>query len=570
VFDVSFGAAELAPLVELYPPRLAADAVWWTSHCRPAFVKVVDVLCSLDRLVEVLRCADSLAHDDSEPELPLPPGWGGMPTGLISPVFIDGRLIHRLIVYAIYFFRHVDPLLLPSGRRPHVYVQSDEHGELPLGITEQTRQLCSLGYLSSVDATGRRLLLPFVGPLSLSHPLPFCSVRFLTCHDHRKMLLTSGADFAPAHESGLLVMSERMPNCPINAVLTSVHAFGGRTADRFSCAVSDLCCIEANEVYRKVLAREGKYRGPQCALIEVMREALGGQWPKAYEALFIAIPRRGLESELAELLLLEALKEEAEAGDERAQQLLDHLVEESGAVDEAALIDAQRSRVEEMQRWQQEQLRLHAEAVARTEYRSSQHKAIKTAPLLVAPSKSAAASSHQIDECQQTPSFHTSACASASVLTAGNGSAPPAVSSALSLTQSTSSIELACSWTADAALTDVASLLQTGRRKFGVIVKAAVKFLHSLHPTSINQSGSHRVFHFGQTGPVTLVLPHAGRRSKDGTVSQRYCTRLYKAMQEATMSQFGPMHAAALLDEVQPQLQLKAAGCSSASVAELD
>jgi predicted RNA binding protein YcfA (HicA-like mRNA interferase family) len=118
-------------------------------------------------------------------------------------------------------------------------------------------------------------------------------------------------------------------------------------------------------------------------------------------------------------------------------------------------------------------------------------------------------------------------------------------------------------------LTDVASLLQTGRRKFGVIVKAALKFLHALQPTSVNQSGSHRVFHFGQSGPVTLVLPHTGSRSKDGTVSQRYCTQLYKAMQQATMSQFGPMHSAAAAPQVQAQaqMQLPAAESSSASVA---
>jgi hypothetical protein len=97
------------------------------------------------------------------------------------------------------------------------------------------------------------------------------------------------------------------------------------------------------------------------------RAALGEQWPKAGEAsLFIAIPRRGLETELTELLMLEALKEEADAGDEHAQLLLDHLVEESGAANAAELIEAQCSRVEEMQQWQQEQLRLHAEAVART------------------------------------------------------------------------------------------------------------------------------------------------------------------------------------------------------------
>jgi len=117
----------------------------------------------------------------------------------------------------------------------------------------------------------------------------------------------------------------------------------------------------------------------------------------------------------------------------------------------------------------------------------------------------------------------------------------------------------------------VASLLQAGRREYGVIVKVALKFLHSLQPTWVNQSGSHRVFHFGQSGPMTLVLPHAGRRSKDGTVSQRYCTQLYKAMQQATMSQFGPMHtdvAATRIEQAQSQLKLPASSSSAMALPE--
>ena len=50
-------------------------------------------------------------------------------------------------------------------------------------------------------------------------------------------------------------------------------------------------------------------------------------------------------------------------------------------------------------------------------------------------------------------------------------------------------------------------------------MKAALRFLHSLQPVSVNRGGgSHVVFHFARGGPVTLVQPHAGGRSKDGTV----------------------------------------------------
>jgi predicted RNA binding protein YcfA (HicA-like mRNA interferase family) len=225
----------------------------------------------------------------------------------------------------------------------------------------------------------------------------------------------------------------------------------------------------------------------------------------------------------------------------------------------------------------QEQLKLHAEAVERAEQRSAQRKTMKgaaTAALAAAcaqPTSVAAATSHPLNECKRSAlSSAASSAASASVVKVDNSSDDPAraASAELSPAQAASVAELACSWTADAALTDVSSLLQTGRRKFGVIVKAAVKFLHSLHPTSVNQSGSHRVFHFGQSGPVTLVLPHAGRRSKDGTVSRQCCTQLYRAMQQATMSQFGSTHAGAQVEQAQPPLQLMAAS-SSASVAEL-
>jgi hypothetical protein len=365
--------------------------------------------------------------------------------------------------------------------------------------------------------------------------------------------------------------------------MTFVDAVTGWTSDRLAYTVSDVGCFQGNEAYQQERISRGEPPWPRCGLVEVMREALKEQWPKE-DRLFIAVPRRGLETELTELLMLEALKEEADAGDAHAQQLLAHLVEESGVADVSELITAQRSRVEEMQHWQQEQLRLHAEAVARTEQRASQRKSIKAVPPAASPvvssatpkSSAAATASYQINERKHAHSSSASAAASASAsvikVDNGHGSLASDASSELSSAQPASAAELACSWTADAALTDVASLLQTGRRKFGVIVKAAVKFLHSLHPTSVNQSGSHRVFHFGQTGPVTLVIPHAGRRSKDNTVSRQYCTRLYEAMAQATMSQFGSMHAAAAqVEQAQPQLQLKAAASSpTAALVELD
>jgi hypothetical protein len=54
VFDVSFGAAELAPLVELYPPRLAADVV--APSLRPP---------SISQCSRCVACVDSSRRRDS-------------------------------------------------------------------------------------------------------------------------------------------------------------------------------------------------------------------------------------------------------------------------------------------------------------------------------------------------------------------------------------------------------------------------------------------------------------------------------------------------------------------------
>jgi len=97
----------------------------------------------------------------------------------------------------------------------------------------------------------------------------------------------------------------------------------------------------------------------------------------------------------------------------------------------------------------------------------------------------------------------------------------------------------ACSWIA--AHRSLESLRAPGRKKYGSIIKAALRFLHSLRPVSVNRGGgSHSVFHFARGGPVTLVQPHAGGRSKDGTVGAEYCTRLYQSLHSAALQQLQP------------------------------
>jgi hypothetical protein len=73
---------------------------------------------------------------------------------------------------------------------------------------------------------------------------------------------------------------------------------------------------EEREEYRREL--EARKQPGYFHLAKAMREAIGKEWPQNNHSIFIATPHPALESELTELLLLEALAEEAEAGDPRA------------------------------------------------------------------------------------------------------------------------------------------------------------------------------------------------------------------------------------------------------------
>ncbi len=286
----------------------------------------------------------------------------------------------------------------------------------------------------------------------------------------------------------------------------------------------------------------------QHTVIDDIQAALGDEWPAKNGHYHIATPRLGLEQELVELLLLEELTADAETGNETAAALLSHLVEESGASSVAELIDAQRSRVQQMIDDQQEQLRIHAEAVQRTEQRSLQLHAAKTPSLtaLQANALSRATGS------TITPLASTLAADTAAAAAAGDALIP--ATSALSLSSASSNSagadgatscalaaqvhsELKSSWTADPRLATVESLREPGRVKFRTILKSTKRFLSALRPERVQQAGSHCVFHFADRGPVTLVLKHSGG-SKDSSVSRHYCTQLYETLHRATMEPF--------------------------------
>jgi hypothetical protein len=98
------------------------------------------------------------------------------------------------------------------------------------------------------------------------------------------------------------------------------------------------------------------------------------------------------------------------------------------------------------------------------------------------------------------------------------------------------SAEVAASWTSRPEFRTLASLRAPGRQKYSTICGAALKFLLSLRPARVNRSaGSHIVFHFAKTGPVTLVKQHG----RDDKARAGYATRLYETLSEAALRQFG-------------------------------
>ena len=385
-------------------------------------------------------------------------------------------------------------------------------------------------------------------------------------------------DGAMVDEPGLVISVSR--------TCTSVKACTGRTADPatswhmapatmmytssslFLEMLRDPARSQSNRDEARSLL-EARSRPDYFHLVPAMREALDDQWPdtascrpNGEENIFVATPRLGLKSDLAELLLLESLAEEAAAGDAHSRLLIEHIEAECGATI-GEVIEEQRSRVERMMADQRDQLRIHAEAVARHNQRSR----LKLRGNGGDGGSAVGSVSGGDNGSGYSDSFNQSASALRSVAqlsdsvggmslssAAASPSSPSAALSHHSAPCSTGALtsdrtaadeitattnaasSAACSWTA--AHRSLESLRAPGRKKYGPILKAALRFLYSLRPVSVNRGGgSHTVFHFARGGPVTLVQPHAGGRSKDGTVGAGYRTRLYHSLHSVALHQ---------------------------------
>lgn len=122
------------------------------------------------------------------------------------------------------------------------------------------------------------------------------------------------------------------------------------------------------------------------------------------------------------------------------------------------------------------------------------------------------------------------------VATAASGSVARLGNSVSGLAlSSTAASSVACSWTSMHSL--LGSLLQSGRTKFRTVEKTLLQAIHRLQPSRVNQRGSHVVLHDSKGRCLTVVQPHAGRRSKDGTVSLNF----YQALQHFGCGSSGPL-----------------------------
>jgi len=523
----------LATLARLYPPQPASNP-WWMSNSVRCAREIRDALEMLH-----LFCGDVIAlhHIVGSWIYPMSGQKAGLPRGFarmtvtpgVPPTLEPSRFFHRLLSQLIYYFRHVDPQNLPLKVRSLLRVDRDEWGVLPF-LSDGGHKVEALAYCLRLDeTTSQRTWLP----------VPFMKVSDLDGGDDggcsvRGKSLGSPDELAKVmifrqgnvvQESGFFVsLTPGTMNDEPNEkeTRTIVHACSGWTGDvntswcaapvfctyysdglleRFvseghtrECACTDLCTPESIEDELMLRKLPGYFH-----FVPAMRSALGDRWPrKIGQSIFVAIPRQGIESELVEMLMLEELVNRADAGEAEAQLLLEHVVQQSGAATIAEVMAAQRSRLQQqMVRDQQQQLRIHAEAVARHDARQAR---------------------------------------------ISSGRAPEAPASAPRVVQEE---EAASSSSAGATSGvdingELEALCGTGRKKYDTIVKAAMRFLYSLKPERVNKSGgSHVVFHFGRAGPVTLVQPHSGG-SKDNTCSAAYCTRLFAALEQAALVQFDP------------------------------
>lgn len=273
----------------------------------------------------------------------------------------------------------MDPDWLAATFATPTDVSCDEFGSLPLCHSDDPTPRCHplLGYMLYVDRdSSDRRLIPLAG--HGIHSFPHGSFGIVGQHlgTHVRAILMNGG--RPIRDRGLYVAVPMYTQCE---QLGASTGWIGNPLDSFilAPAVSRSCATELIEDYLlkdssadptqlRLLREEleARQRPNYFHIIPALRAMIAvDKWPhQVGDMLHIPVPQRGLETELIELALLESLVEEAAAGDEQAQLLLTHIEEECATpIDNE--IARQQSRLEWMRQAQEEQLRIHAEAVAR-------------------------------------------------------------------------------------------------------------------------------------------------------------------------------------------------------------
>ena len=218
------------------------------------------------------------------------------------------------------------------------------------------------------------------------------------------------------------------------------------------------------------------------SLFTLMQQLLRDEFPKPQQRIGVLVPRQPMEKQILELLLLEALKEEAEANtaNESIAEIV-HQIEGDAQATLSEIIHTNKRAL--MEQWIREQNAEHAEIVRRSQDRGSAR-----------PRES-------------------------------DVSAPNAA--AVSSSASSSPQVLVTSVPLEASLQAVVDLLAHRRSKNRVVVTVLTRCLHMLSQhtplTSIGKKGSHRTFHFKQFEPCTLVNVHG---TKDSSVGRQFTTMI--------------------------------------------
>jgi hypothetical protein len=228
--------------------------------------------------------------------------------------------------HLIFFYRHANLSFLPEKLRSTVDVTSDYDGVIPFEQYEVgASHIEYLVYVSHHDAARQVTLLPCICTSDEFDGAAPVIVHLQHSDSYRFLHLVQGV----LHHDPALVVRNACPSERNHASFITLWAVAGRTASPFTsfamapaeyCWPSDAFChrmIEKSQQpeYRDKVRQdllqqikdqlEARKSPSHWDLVSAMKATLGDQWPNNKEGdciVTIPIPRRGLETELTELI----------------------------------------------------------------------------------------------------------------------------------------------------------------------------------------------------------------------------------------------------------------------------